>query len=244
MWQQLNPDAKFSVPFEGSGSGVSNEGTLESAKSNLIPFIEPGTGGDYWTSELIQNWDSIYKLGYYYPETYRFVRAGSEKAQEFTAAWVEKLYGPDSGVQDSKEVLRATLLRELPPRIQGKAYRREWQVASRIKRFEVEGAFHIHFFLGQVPSNSLEWLKPSQNNTYVGSNSVFIANFGCAKCDQQKKDEQVVTGIVPLTRTLLHCPTGFDLDDEPTIEAYLTKELSWRVQKVHISCLLIFILLM
>lgn len=231
IWQQLNPDATFKEPFAGSGSGVSNVGTMESVDTNLVPFIKEGTGGKYWNSELIQHWYSIYQLGYIYPETNPVppTPEGRNRGIELASDWVEKLYGSNAG-----KLLAGAPAQAPPAWEKGKKHRLEWQVTSRIKRFEVEGSFHIHFFLGPVPSEPSEWLKPGARCTYLGSNSIFLARHGCSKCDKQKKDELFVTGVIPLTRTLCDRPGNYDMEDEQEIEQYLKKELSWRVQKVYI----------
>ncbi|KAL7268524.1 hypothetical protein RUND412_008851 [Rhizina undulata] len=232
IWQQMNPEATFHTPYEGSGSGISKEGALESKETPLVPFVKPGTGGQYWTSELIQHWDSIYQLGYIYPETKPIPIAttpeGRREGRELSSDWIHKLYGPEAG-----KLVHGAPLHAPPAWRKAKAHTREWQVTSRIKRFEVEGSFHIHFFLGDVPSDPAEWIKPTEKNTYVGSNTVFSSRHGCSKCEKQKQDGKLVTGVVPLTRTLLDRPGDYDLEDEQEIEEYLKKELHWRVQKAN-----------
>jgi len=65
---------------------------------------------------------------------------------------------------------------------------------------------------------------------------------GCANCEQQAKDRELVTGQVPITGAIAKDWLNTEVDDLPAegpfdqtpIEQYLEKHLQWRIISVRI----------
>ncbi|KAF8243730.1 Di-copper centre-containing protein [Wilcoxina mikolae CBS 423.85] len=222
LWQALNPTASFTGSFPSGGSATTDENTPESASTGLVPFKRP-VGGEYWTSQEIQHLAGIYQLGYYYPELPPSPPSDPAKLATEVADTVRTLYGP----------VQAEFNERIPEGV--KVDRREWQVASRIDRFAVEGSFYVHFYLGDIPDAAgdyVDWVpKDGVKSNYVGSNAVFSSRSGCANCERQREAGRQVTGVTSLTDVLL--ALKYDLNDVKGIEERLKKDLNWVVQKAN-----------
>ncbi|MDX6610716.1 MAG: tyrosinase [Solirubrobacterales bacterium] len=198
-------------------------GTIETAATSLIPFQNPSTDS-YWTSETIQRLDGIYELGYHYPELPAQPPEDPAALAEAITATIQRLYGPPLSELSN---LRSN---EADSHVE----RREWQAVSRIERHAIDGSFMIHFYLGDVPRDPLNFVIPSPGttSTYVGSNATFASKVAdCPQCEHQRDVNHLVTGATSLTRALLY--DGVNVNDDEEVQADLKDRLHWRVQKAN-----------
>ena len=119
----------------------------------------------------------------------------------------------------------ATTPKELAP-----GYYREWITNIRVEKMALQSAFFIHIFLGDFnPDPSCWTFEPN----LVGSHAVFTP-FTNATTALSSGASSIVTGTIPLTRTLsAQEEKGLvNLDCEEEVEAYLRKNLHWRVTRM------------
>jgi tyrosinase len=110
---------------------------------------------------------------------------------------------------------------------------KEWICNVRVQKHCFSGV-SVHVFLGDFPSDKRSWLDTESK---VGTFSVLGDNpqtTGCGKCKDDARRNMKVTGIVPLTSSLIDAITAGNLNslDENDVEPYLTKHLHWRVTAV------------
>ena len=182
----------------------------------------------YWTSEAIQHLAGIYELGYHYPELPAQPPQDPAALAVIVAATIRRLYGPP--LSEIHSLLPA------PHDLQAVSHieRHEWQAVSRIERHAIDGSFMIHFYLGDVPKDPLNFVIPQTGaaSTYVGSNATFASKVAdCPQCELQRDAKHLVTGVTSLTRALL--ADGVNVNDIEAVQAELKDRLHWRVQKAN-----------
>lgn len=112
-------------------------------------------------------------------------------------------------------------------------YYREWITNIRVEKMALQSAFFIHVFIGDFnPDPSCWTFEPN----LVGSHAVFTP-FTNATTALDSGASSIVTGTIPLTRTLnAQAEDGkVDLSCAETVEAYLRKNLHWRITRMDDS---------
>lgn len=115
----------------------------------------------------------------------------------------------------------------------------EWIVNIKGERHALNGNYQVFVFLDQVPEDEdpqLWLLSPN----FVGNFSPLgqRPDTSCDRCQDQRENHVEVTGQIPLTIALIErylAGTLEKFDDLNTVEAYLTKNLHWRVTVVGIN---------
>lgn len=109
-------------------------------------------------------------------------------------------------------------------------YYREWITNIRVEKMALQSAFFIHIFLGDFNPDPACWtFEPN----LVGAHAVFTP-FTNASSALDSGASSIVTGTIPLTRTLSgQANKGLvNLDCTEEVEAYLRKNLHWRVTRM------------
>ena len=249
IWQAIYPNnwmpSKNSIKY---GTAVLKAGQNVDTNTPLAPFHKD-TSGTFWTSSSARYTTSF---GYTYPETDGATVSSAKAA-------VNKLYGPSSGKKITKRATQATgtgssaaattntplavavaagvapdaaqaadvatTPKELAP-----GYYREWITNIRVEKMALQSAFFIHIFLGDFSPEPSSW---SFEPNLVGSHAVFTP-FTNASTALDSGASSIVTGTIPLTRTLqAKADDGkVNLKDCEAVEAYLRKNLHWRVTRM------------
>ena len=134
--------------------------------------------------------------------------------------------GINPGAASSADV--AAKPKELAP-----GYYREWITNIRVEKMALQSAFFIHIFLGDFNPDPSCW---SFEPNLVGSHAVFTP-FTNASTALSSGASSIVTGTIPLTRTLTaQAEKGLvDVEDCEAVEAYLRKNLHWRITRMDDS---------
>lgn len=114
----------------------------------------------------------------------------------------------------------------------------EWILNIKGQRHAFDGNYQVTVFLDKVPDPDVE--APQMwpfNPNFVGNFSPLgqKPNTSCGRCQDQQTNNVEVTGQIPLTIALIErylAGTLDKFDDQTTVEAYLTKNLHWRVLAV------------
>lgn len=124
-------------------------------------------------------------------------------------------------------LLRALGRREYLPYRNDEPTYTEWIVNVRVAQDALPNTFYIYIFLENFTDDPALW---SADPNLVGTHSVF--NSIAAQGDSKKN--RITTGTIPLTNALRrnHEAGKVDIKDEKAVEAYLTKNLVWRVSNV------------
>jgi tyrosinase len=105
----------------------------------------------------------------------------------------------------------------------------EWIVNLRTIKHALNQTFRVYVFLGDFNPDPTTW--PTEHNV-VGRFTVLGRSGAtpCAKCKQDRDDELIVTGTVPLTSALLQDIVAGQVPslESADVEAYLEKHLHWR----------------
>jgi tyrosinase len=106
----------------------------------------------------------------------------------------------------------------------------EWIVNLRTIKHALNQTFRVYVFLGDFNPDHTTW--PTEHNV-VGRFTVLGRSGAtpCEKCQQDRDDELIVTGTVPLTSALLQDIVAGQVPslESADVEAYLAKHLHWRV---------------
>jgi tyrosinase len=106
----------------------------------------------------------------------------------------------------------------------------EWITNLRTIKHALNQTFRVYVFLGDFISEPTTWATEHND---VGRFTVFgrDAATSCSKCQQDRSDDLIVTGTVPLTSALLQdIVEGRLASLEPSdVEPYLERHLHWRV---------------
>jgi len=119
------------------------------------------------------------------------------------------------------------------PKALAAGYYREWITNLRVQKTALQSAFFIHIFLGDfAPAPSCWTFEPN----LVGSHAVFTP-FTNTTTALSSGASSIVTGTIPLTRTLqAQADAGkVDLGDCEGVQAYLRRNLHWRVTRMDDS---------
>lgn len=106
----------------------------------------------------------------------------------------------------------------------------EWITNLRTIKHGLNQTFRVYIFLGDFNPDPSTW--PTEYNV-VGRFTVLgrESDTSCEKCQQDRDDELIVTGTVPLTSALLQDIVAQQLGSlEPgEVQPYLERHLHWRV---------------
>lgn len=177
-------------------------------------------------------------MGYTYPE----LQNGGSPASVKKA--VNKLYGPSAGrtIKRRSQAKRTTGSIEALGNVVMRAFGRslsspyeddaadtytEWIANLRVAQDALDSTFFIYVFLGDFKEDAACW---SYDPNLVGKHGVFNSS-----PDPAKRHDLIVTGTIPLTRTLRRraAEGKLDLKDEKCVTDYLKANLHWRVTNVR-----------
>ena len=104
----------------------------------------------------------------------------------------------------------------------------DWTVRIKFKMHELHTSFHVFFFLGDVPTNPLDWHTAPN---YIGSVTALVNNTPetCSNCI--KNQDVSLEKFVHLGRGIARHSKLASLEPN-VIKPYLTKALQWRVRQV------------
>lgn len=107
----------------------------------------------------------------------------------------------------------------------------DWSVRVRIKQYELDEAFSVVIFLGDVPEDTDDWfLSPS----YAGDHSVLVNSSAdyCENCQVHREMGTVTEGFVHLNK-ILAARSGLSSFDDAEVVPYLENNLHWRILQVR-----------
>lgn len=177
-------------------------------------------------------------MGYTYPELQKGGTPTSVKQA------LNALYGASSGrtlhrrsqvkrmprsIDAFGTLIRRVLGRSLPSSYEDAARDTytEWIANLRVAQDALSSTFFIYVFLGDFKPDAACW---SSDPNLVGMHTIFNSS-----PDLTKRHDLIVTGTIPLTRTLRrHAADGkLNLSDEKAVKDYLKANLHWRVTNVR-----------
>ncbi|MBE3049605.1 hypothetical protein IMZ48_45350 [Candidatus Bathyarchaeota archaeon] len=109
----------------------------------------------------------------------------------------------------------------------------DWIVNVRTQKHGLSQTFRIVIFLGDFSPNPADWAGNTEFNT-VGRVTVLgrSADTPCGKCQEDRENDLIVAGAVPLTSALLQDIASGELAslEVKDVVPYLKKNLHWRVK--------------
>ena len=198
-------------------------GTKESGLSNLEPWHHTSKHNpdDYWIADDTKDFNSTFDNGYYYPETPLEFQKDPVEMRKQAIVQLNYLYGGDEMLAKMR----------LPPSERGDPVTEiEWRAFVHIKTSSVSGTWGIHLFFGEPPADPNDWFKAENRvgTVNVLSNSNIAA---CPNCQKQRKEGQIITGLVLLTKELEIKNRNIPHKSRNAVVEYLKKNLTWRIAK-------------
>ena len=114
----------------------------------------------------------------------------------------------------------------------------DWTARIEFKMYELGTSFYVFIFLGEVPEDPEDWdISPS----YVGTASAFVngAAKRCANCTNQ--GDIALKQFVHLDDAIARLAPELGSLDPDVVEPYLKDALKWRVQKVLVYFILLYL---
>ncbi|MCJ1464037.1 hypothetical protein MMC07_002647 [Pseudocyphellaria aurata] len=197
---------KFSTFTIASGSSVDVD-------TPLTPFHSDHAGTLY-TSKTAR---STRTFGYTYPEVIDWNVNASQLAVN-ARTQLNALYNPFGNISLPSPIKKRGKAAAQYPN----AADRQWFVNIQVDQSAFSSSFFVHFFLGSVPVSPETW---SFAPTLVGSHCVLAPS-----SPNSRSSTALSYGRIPLTHSLLSSTEILSLDSDKVVP-FLTRELSWRVQK-------------
>ncbi|KAK5133981.1 hypothetical protein LTR08_007101 [Meristemomyces frigidus] len=208
--------------------------TTQTADSPLTPFYKDTAGSTFWTTNMVQHWNTTFH--YTYPEF-----SDSDGSQGAIASYINKLYGPSATATagsskrtaDPEPLAAAEAVPTAAPEAtlverQGSPLKAAngslFQYVANIKtpRYALNGSYYVFLFNG-APSSEVptSWIQDPN----------LIGPMGVLSQSNMTGMDLVAAGSVPLTRTLTNAVKGGLLLDITELLAvpYLQTTLAWRV---------------
>jgi len=261
IWQTINPNSWMDSQTIKDGTGVLVPGQKVDENTPLKPF-RSDTAGNFWTSKTARHTTTF---GYNYPETSSGTPSSARIAVNklygpSSGKKVTKKRGmhPRRNEPSASSPVSATTSAKITnkplaaavaagiapsaapaadvataPKALAPGYYREWITNIRVEKMALQTAFFIHIFLGDFNPDPARW---SFEPNLVGSHAVFTP-FSKATTALSSGASSIITGTIPLTRTLqLQANAGkVNLQDDEAVQAYLRKNLHWRVTRMDDS---------
>ncbi|PHH86072.1 hypothetical protein CDD83_10786 [Cordyceps sp. RAO-2017] len=234
IWQILNPSAWITPMPAGETSFTAIKGTMQSSDSPLTPFYA-SSNGTFWTSDGARSTEAF---GYTYADTDPLLESGPELRQSL----IQKIgdwYGPSSPVGLLAKVQASGAApadageghvggggsgSEAPPgaakAATGGRYT-EWVANVHVNVEALDGAFAVHFFLGEPPGEASGW---DSAPNLAGSVGVFAMN-------RTTGSQSKISGAVPLTSALMRKVAAGALADlaPAAVTPLLRESLQFRI---------------
>ncbi|OHE90735.1 hypothetical protein CORC01_13958 [Colletotrichum orchidophilum] len=241
MWQVLYPTAWVTPQVAMEPSFTMPPGFVQDLFTELKPFYADANG-TFWNSAMARD---TMAFGYSYAETNPSLGFHKSDNQARLIATINRLYGSSSpsdlawkqrrAASDHEwgpltQVRKGTSSKYVPDFSQDPNFHTkvvtdddmytEWIANVRVQNGALNGSFAIHFFLGEVPKESVAWAAAPN---LVGSMSVFAM--------KHTGSGNHVSGTVPLTSALIHMVSARTISglDPDEIVPYLEKHLQIRV---------------
>ncbi|KAI9806662.1 MAG: hypothetical protein M1825_006119 [Sarcosagium campestre] len=236
LWQAIYPNSYVGSQTNPFGTRTNAPGGVENVNTRLTPFRKDAAG-NYWTSASAR---SLKTFKYTYPEIVDWNVSPSQLSANVRAK-VRALYDPqgrlsrrevgalsglthkEAGALAERDFPSLAPKYTIPQDLKNGSSYLEWFVNFQVDKNELNEPNFVHFFLGKVSENPLEW---SASPNLVGSHASFtVQNTTIAP-------QAIVLGQMPLTRKLVAAAdSGLLKSLEPCdVKPFLTKYLSWRVQ--------------
>ncbi|KAI9810350.1 MAG: hypothetical protein M1827_006317 [Pycnora praestabilis] len=246
MWQALYPDSYVIPEPSEYGTFTTSPGSTEDANTGLTPF-HSDTNGDLWISDSVRNPQTF---GYTYPELVTW-NVSTSQYQANVRTSINTLYGSNastsitSSLPSGKRSAADNISERSTAGDNSTMTYREYITNILVPNNALGTSFFIHIFLGPVPSTPPSTWSISPN--LVGTHCIFTSaqrnttNTATVAADDHDDNDggQQVTGGIPLTSALRAKVAEGDLPSLPSlgsvsiIEAYLTKNLHWRVTMLN-----------
>ena len=216
MWQVLNPGS-YVVPTSATyNTFTTYAGQTQNTNTALTPFYKDSFR-NFWTAAEVVNTTTF---GYSYTET-----ASSAMAQVIAA--INTLYGPNAQATSSSQAIK---VRQSETVDGAETNSTEWIANIRVKKYALNAPFFIYIFIGTFDQNPSAWSLDANlaGSQFISVKSLSaIMNSPCSNCDP----DQMVSGTVPLTHTLLrHISEGELKSMEPDdVNPYLAQNLKYRI---------------
>lgn len=208
MFQAAHPDLYLSPAPRTPTYALDAPGT-DDLFTPLYPFRHPDS--KEWTSDDVKSVESIFKLGYAYPEV-PSGRSG-EDLKTFSIQKVNELYGPKT--EDISFQGEFSGVPELPNA------RREWNANVVVDSSEIPGSQQIRLFLGDSGKNDTGSLA---TDDLAGVAAIFSSNLTSAD-----SSSRLLNITVPLTQVLIDKRVGLSPEDAVP---KLASDLHWAVEQV------------
>ncbi|KAI0322394.1 tyrosinase [Amylostereum chailletii] len=260
LWSALNPDVWVSSgPAEGGTWTIPPDATVD-ANTNLTPFWDSQT--KYWVSTqatatstfgytypefngldmsnkaavqaaIAQAVNKLYggpvfgvlSSGLSSGTTSSLTGGSAEPTSEKTAQ-------PPAGNEQqersiSRSIAPSTASQPSAHNADGSYY--DWTARIQVKKYALGGSFSVLIFLGEVPEDPAQWRS---SPSFVGAHHAFVNTSAerCANCRTQA--DVVVEGFVHLNNAIARRAPELGSFDPSVVHPYLSRELSWRVQRV------------
>jgi tyrosinase len=214
MWQAINPTSQMMGALEPGTYSLAHN-NIDAPMSPLYPFTSTTLG------QLITPASSASpaKFNYAYPEVEDWHQTPDQLKANVTAQ-INQMYDPNGIWRNTPPLL----LLEKKNALRAGAVTREWSVAVKVAKFDLDGnMFRIRMFLGDIPANPEDW---PLSNSLIGTMSVMPPPYsGPAPFpDIPLFDEWSLTKAV--------IAAGHDPTNAHDVSRYLKKKLDWRVQRV------------
>lgn len=226
LWQALHGGNSYVQPeAQPNNNFFYQQGQIQDVNSYLAPF-HSSAGGNQWTSA---NSRDVTAFKYTYPE----LVSGKSMTSQINA-----LYNPGTGsnsnsnqAQKAKKAKKVKKVKKAKKAKKAKKGKRDtgstYQYVANIlsQKYQLQGSYRIHVFIGEVPDAIVEWTQPDSN--LVGTQYV-LANLNASASTDMK-----ITGSVPMSFALEALVAAGEIDsmDPDDVEPFLEANLSWRVVK-------------
>ena len=250
----MYPDSYVEPTVDEFGTYTIPAGSTEDERTPLTPFHK-NTNGDFWDSTSVRNTSTF---GYSYPEVQWWNSSVNTKQA------VNALYGNNGGngvlqgrgigrseKRSTKQEKRGSTklaslieagLGGMIPAFRPEAVDaldddanpdtyREYIANIRVSKYALSRSFFIHIFLGDFNPDPTSW---TTDPNLVGTHTIFTSAQIAGHC--RACQNVTVTGTIPLTMALVqHVEAGqLNGTDLHAVEAYLTRNLHWRVTLVSV----------
>jgi tyrosinase len=217
MWQALYPNTYVDPASQPGGTYTIQSGSSQNANSPLTPF-HSNTGGSFHTANSVRTTTAF---GYTYPEL-ADNPSRSTLVQRINSLYAPPASGVSSNMQQTKRGLNLESTHGLNLNYNSSSPLNEYACEITMPVNPFGSTYSVAVFLGDFDPNPFSW--PTEPN-YVGSHASLPVYGGL-------NIKNVCTATIPLTDALLRKYQDGELDslDKNTIEAYLRKNLHWRVQ--------------
>ncbi|VDC03107.1 unnamed protein product [Peniophora sp. CBMAI 1063] len=204
LWSAVNPDVWVTAGSSARGTWAIEKNATVDVTTDLAPFWDSNTG--YWQSTMVESTEA---LGYSYPEFDGLNMNDTASVRSSIAKQIKSLYGGGASLSSKRDIdVRA-------------ADSLDWTARVQVDKYALGGkTFNVLIFLGDVPSDPKQWFSAP---SFVGRVTAFASPL------MYTGQAELIEGFVDLNAFIKE-HSGLSLSDTDAVQAYIDKNLSFRVQ--------------